>query len=97
MPRTRPSALTISVTTRPHPPCRLTSRRNAVSVMPAMGATANGDGNSMSRIFTPGYLALTSAASTCTLTACPIKSTERTSLACEPFRVNRPITPLSGP
>src|SRR5262245_25593414 len=39
IPRTSPSELTISVTTRPQPPCRLTSRRNAVSVMPAMGAT----------------------------------------------------------
>ncbi len=45
MPRTRPSELTISLTTSPHPPCRLTRRRNAVSVMPAMGATAKGDGN----------------------------------------------------
>src|SRR5262245_4657149 len=43
MPRTSPSELTISVTTRPQPPCRLTRRRNAVSVMPAIGATANGD------------------------------------------------------
>ena len=34
MPRTRPSELTISLTTRPQPPWRLTSRRNAVSVMP---------------------------------------------------------------
>src|SRR5580765_2541814 len=45
MPRTSPSELTISVTTRPHPPWRLTRRRNAVSVMPAMGAIANGDGS----------------------------------------------------
>ena len=44
MPRTSPSELTISVTTRPQPPWRLTRRRNAVSVMPAIGATANGDG-----------------------------------------------------
>ena len=44
MPRTSPSELTISVTTRPQPPWRLTSRRNAVSVMPAIGATAKGDG-----------------------------------------------------
>src|SRR5579872_1282013 len=43
MPRISPSELTISVTTRPQPPCRLTRRRNAVSVMPAMGATAYGD------------------------------------------------------
>ena len=42
MPRTRPSELTISVTTSPHPPCRLTRRRNAVSVMPAIGATPTG-------------------------------------------------------
>ena len=38
MPRTSPSELTISVTTRPHPPWRLTRRRKAVSVMPAIGA-----------------------------------------------------------
>src|SRR5438034_7319038 len=44
MPRTSPSALTISVTTSPQPPCRFTSRRNAESVMPAIGATAKGDG-----------------------------------------------------
>src|SRR6266849_6113823 len=43
MPRTSPSELTISVTTRPHPPWRLTRRRNAVSVMPAIGAMAKGD------------------------------------------------------
>src|SRR6516162_2466118 len=43
MPRTRPSELTISVTTRPHPPWRLTSRRNAESVMPAIGAMAKGE------------------------------------------------------
>src|SRR5262245_23893298 len=43
MPRTSPSELTISVTTRPQPPCRLTRRRNAVSVMPAIGAIASGD------------------------------------------------------
>ena len=34
---------TISVTTRPQPPCRFTRRRNAVSVMPAIGATTNGE------------------------------------------------------
>src|SRR6185436_17672752 len=45
MPRTSPSELTISVTTRPHPPWRLTRRRNAVSVMPAIGAIANGVGS----------------------------------------------------
>src|SRR6185436_13989551 len=42
MPRTSPSELTISVTTSPQPPRRLTSLRNAVSVMPAMGASATG-------------------------------------------------------
>ena len=42
MPRTSPSELTISVTTSPQPPLRLTSRRNAVSVMPAIGASATG-------------------------------------------------------
>ena len=42
MPRTSPSELTISVTTSPQPPRRLTSRRKAVSVMPAIGASANG-------------------------------------------------------
>src|SRR5471030_2612736 len=43
MPRTSPSALTISVTTRPQPPWRFTRRRNAVSVIPAIGAMAKGD------------------------------------------------------
>src|SRR5687768_4816858 len=43
MPRTRPSLLTISDTTRPQPPCRFTRRRNEVSVMPAIGETTNGD------------------------------------------------------
>src|SRR3954463_442839 len=51
MPRTRPSDETISVTTRPQPPCRLTRRRNAVSVMPAIGATTNGDGSATLPIF----------------------------------------------
>ena len=51
IPRTSPSELTISVTTRPQPPWRLTSRRNAVSVMPAIGATANGDGRVTLPIF----------------------------------------------
>src|SRR5262245_48923491 len=51
MPRTRPSELTISVTTRPQPPWRFTRRRNAVSVMPAIGAMANGDGSSTAPIF----------------------------------------------
>src|SRR5262245_53409651 len=46
IPRTSPSALTISVTTRPQPPWRLTNRRNAESVIPAIGATAKGVGRS---------------------------------------------------
>src|SRR5438034_2286036 len=46
IPRTSPSELTISVTTRPQPPCRFTRRRNALSVMPAIGAMANGDAKS---------------------------------------------------
>src|SRR5262245_45583182 len=50
IPRTRPSALTISVTTRPQPPCLFTRRRNAVSVMPAIGAMASGDGRSTAPI-----------------------------------------------
>ena len=40
MPRMSPSELTISVTTRPHPPRRFTRRRNALSVIPAIGASA---------------------------------------------------------
>src|SRR5947207_5556531 len=55
MPRTRPSELTISVTTRPQPPWRLTSRRNAVSVIPAIGAIANGDGKLTGPIFMMWY------------------------------------------
>src|SRR5262245_29166741 len=51
MPRTRPSALTISVTTRPQPPWRLTRRRKAVSVMPAIGAMANGEARFTAPIF----------------------------------------------
>src|SRR5262245_32308573 len=51
IPRPSPSELTISVTTRPHPPWRLTRRRNAESVMPAIGATANGDARSTEPIF----------------------------------------------
>src|SRR5262245_26428111 len=51
IPRTSPSELTISVTTSPQPPWRLTRRRNAVSVIPAMGATANGDRSSTDPIF----------------------------------------------
>src|SRR5215213_1378446 len=54
MPRTRPSELTISVTTSPQPPRRLTRRRNAVSVMPAIGASANGGARSMVPIFIRG-------------------------------------------
>ena len=51
MPRTSPSELTISVTTRPQPPCRFTSRRKAVSVMPAIGATPNGGSSARVPIF----------------------------------------------
>src|SRR6185503_6597611 len=51
MPRTSPSELTISLTTRPHPPCGFTRRRNAVSVMPAIGASAKGGVRSMRPIF----------------------------------------------
>ena len=51
MPRTSPSLLTISDTTSPHPPWRFTRRRNAVSVMPAMGETTNGDSSSIDPIF----------------------------------------------
>src|SRR5262249_27298432 len=51
IPRTSPSELTISVTTNPHPPCFLTRRRNAESVMPAMGASAKGDARSTVPIF----------------------------------------------
>src|SRR4051794_18501975 len=51
IPRTSPSALTISVTTRPQPPCRFTRRQNAVSVIPAIGAMAKGDGRLTEPIF----------------------------------------------
>ena len=51
MPRTSPSELTISVTTSPQPPRRFTSRRKAVSVMPAIGASANGGARSIAPIF----------------------------------------------
>src|SRR5580704_14741735 len=51
IPRTSPSELTISVTTRPHPPRRLTSRRKAVSVMPAIGASATGSESEREPIF----------------------------------------------
>src|SRR4051812_38503544 len=52
MPRTSPSELTISVTTRPQPPWRFTSRRKTVSVIPAIRATANGEGRTTRPIFT---------------------------------------------
>src|SRR5688572_5227486 len=52
IPRTSPSELTISLTTSPQPPRRLTSRRKAVSVMPAMGASANGCDSVIVPIFT---------------------------------------------
>ena len=51
MPRTSPSDDTISVTTSPQPPWRFTRRRNAVSVMPAIGATTSGDDSSIEPIF----------------------------------------------
>ena len=51
IPRTSPSALTISVTTSPHPPFRFTSRRKAVSVIPAIGARAKGGDRVMEPIF----------------------------------------------
>src|SRR5688572_4323531 len=55
MPRTRPSLLTISDTTSPQPPCRLTRRRNAVSVIPAIGETTNGESRSTDPIFISGW------------------------------------------
>src|SRR5690606_29249639 len=55
MPRTRPSLLTISDTTSPQPPCRLTRRRKAVSVIPAMGETTNGESRSTDPIFISGW------------------------------------------
>src|SRR5262245_43434216 len=51
IPRTSPSGLTISVTTNTHPPFRFTSLRTAGAVIPALGATANGDGSSTVPIF----------------------------------------------
>src|SRR5262245_28733768 len=51
IPRTKPSELTISVTTRPQPPCRFTRRRKAVSVIPAMGATMKGESRTTLPIF----------------------------------------------
>src|SRR6186997_3039479 len=51
IPRTRPSELTISVTTSPQPPRRFTRRRNAVSVMPAIGASPNAGARLMDPIF----------------------------------------------
>ena len=98
MPRTRPSALTISVTTSPQPPWRFTRRRNAVSVMPAIGATANGDGRLTEPIFMGRQYAFTSAASTSTLTAWPMRFTDSTSRAFgASLRIRRPMTPRSGP
>src|ERR1700724_1935125 len=58
MPRTSPSALTISVTTRPQPPWRFTSRRNAVSVMPAIRAMANGETRSTDPILIKAQLSV---------------------------------------
>src|SRR5207342_1548813 len=46
---------------------------------------------------TSAQYAATSPASTSTLTACPIRSTDRTSRALAPFRTRRPTTPASGP
>src|SRR5262245_37948816 len=54
MPRISPSELTISVTTRPQPPCRFTRRRKAESVMPAIGAMANGEDSGTPPIFMIG-------------------------------------------
>ena len=51
MPRTSPYELTISVTTSPQPPLRFTRRLKALSVMPAMGASANGGTISTEPIF----------------------------------------------
>src|SRR5258708_16674121 len=51
IPRTSPPELTISVTTSPHPPRRFTSRRNAVSVMPAIGARPNAGARLIEPIF----------------------------------------------
>src|SRR5688500_15413472 len=51
MPRTRPSELTISLTTRPQPPWRFTSRRKAVSVIPAIGATPSAGSTGREPIF----------------------------------------------
>src|SRR6185503_15882358 len=56
MPRTRPSELTISLTTRPQPPWRLTRRRNAVSVMPAIGATPSAGSTGSGPIFIAGSI-----------------------------------------
>jgi hypothetical protein len=42
---------TISVTTRPQAPWRLTSRRKAESVIPAIGATTKGEHSSTAPIF----------------------------------------------
>src|SRR6185312_11363810 len=65
MPRTSPTQLTISLTTRPHPPRRFTSRRKAVSVMPAIGASANGGVRSIAPIFMDGRRGSVAAAAGC--------------------------------
>ena len=110
MPRTSPSELTISVTTSPQPPCRFTSRRKAVSVMPAIGASANGcdeiDACQFSSVFTR---------SACTSHVARhyepyvrgvhfdadglADQIDRRAPAARarPFRTSRPTTPLSGP
>src|SRR5690348_8512618 len=62
MPRTSPSELTISVTTRPQPPFRFTRRRKAVSVMPAMGASATGCARLIWPIFMGGRRPVKTAA-----------------------------------
>src|SRR5688500_19550461 len=54
MPRTSPSDDTISDTTSPQPPCRFTSLRKAVSVIPAIGATTYGEGRTTAPIFMCG-------------------------------------------
>src|SRR6188472_2276197 len=54
IPRTRPSELTISVTTRPQPPWFFTSRRKAESVMPAIGAMPSGTSSGVDPMATTG-------------------------------------------
>ena len=85
------------MTTRPHPPWRFTRRRNA-----GVGhARHRRDDKRRRQVDGPisRYLhlstAFTSAASTSTETAWPIRSTDSTSRArCASFRISRPITPL---